>query len=77
VGFSELYLIGLVSLSVIGFERLPKMARLAGFWLGKTRSMPAFAQAEEFRQIFKEQSGLQDDCKGSQGTVPRMGKAEN
>ncbi|MFZ2407337.1 MAG: Sec-independent protein translocase protein TatB [Methylobacter sp.] len=67
VGFSELCLIGLVSLLVIGPERLPKVARLAGFWLGKTRSMVASVkeeiklelQAEELRQIFKEQSGLE------------------
>ncbi|WP_432743219.1 Sec-independent protein translocase protein TatB [Methylobacter sp. G7] len=68
VGFSELCLIGLVSLLVIGPERLPKVARLAGFWLGKTRTMVAAVkeeiklelQAEEMRQIFKEQSGLED-----------------
>jgi sec-independent protein translocase protein TatB len=62
VGFSELCLIGLVSLLVIGPERLPKVARIAGFWLGKTRSMMASVkaeikqelQAEEFRQIVKE-----------------------
>lgn len=69
VGFSELCLIGLVSLLVIGPERLPRVARLAGFWLGKTRSMVASVkeeiklelQAEEMRQLFKEQSGLQQD----------------
>lgn len=68
VGFSELCLIGLVSLLVIGPERLPKVARVAGFWLGKTRSMVASVkeeiklelQAEELRQIFKEQSGLEE-----------------
>jgi len=68
VGFSELFLIALVSLLVIGPERLPKVARLAGFWLGKTRSMVASVkeeiklelQAEELRQIFKEQSGLDE-----------------
>jgi sec-independent protein translocase protein TatB len=68
VGFSELLLIGLVSLLVIGPERLPKVARIAGFWLGKTRSMVASVkeeiklelQAEEMRQIFKEQSDLQN-----------------
>ncbi len=62
VGFSELCLIGLVSLLVIGPERLPKVARIAGFWLGKTRSMMASVkaeikqelQAEEFRQMVKE-----------------------
>ncbi|MEY3807534.1 MAG: twin-arginine translocase subunit TatB [Pseudomonadota bacterium] len=68
VGFSELCLIALVSLLVIGPERLPKVARLAGFWLGKTRGMVASVkeeiklelQAEELRQLFKEQSGLEE-----------------
>ena len=68
VGFSELCLIGLVSLLVIGPEKLPKVARVVGFWLGKTRSMVASVkeeiklelQAEEMRQIFQEQSGLQE-----------------
>jgi sec-independent protein translocase protein TatB len=39
VGFSELVMVGLVALLVIGPERLPKVGRLAGFWLGKSRSM--------------------------------------
>jgi sec-independent protein translocase protein TatB len=68
VGFSELIMVGLVSLLVIGPERLPKVARLAGFWIGKTRSMMASVkaeikqelQAEELRQIFKEQADLQE-----------------
>jgi sec-independent protein translocase protein TatB len=68
VGFSELIMIGLVSLLVIGPERLPKVARLAGFWLGKTRNMVASVkaeitqelQAEELRQIFKEQADLHE-----------------
>jgi sec-independent protein translocase protein TatB len=68
IGFSELVMIGLVSLLVIGPERLPKVARLAGFWLGKTRAMVASVkseikqelQAEELRQIFKEQAELQE-----------------
>jgi len=61
-------MIGLVSLLVIGPERLPKVARLAGFWIGKTRSMVASVkteikqelQAEELRQIMKEQADLQE-----------------
>jgi sec-independent protein translocase protein TatB len=35
LGFSELLVIGLVALVVIGPERLPKVARSAGQWLGK------------------------------------------
>ena len=68
VGFSELIMIGLVSLLVIGPERLPKVARIAGFWIGKTRNIVASVkaeikqelQAEELRQIFKEQADLQE-----------------
>jgi sec-independent protein translocase protein TatB len=35
LGFTELMLIGIVALVVIGPERLPKVARTAGQWLGK------------------------------------------
>lgn len=68
VGFSELVMIGLVSLLVIGPERLPKVARIAGFWLGRTQKMVADfkaeikqeLQAEEIRQALQEQTGLKD-----------------
>lgn len=66
VGFSELLMVGLVALLVIGPERLPKAARVAGLWVGKARRMMAGVQAEihaelqaeEMRQIFREQTGL-------------------
>jgi sec-independent protein translocase protein TatB len=35
LGFSEMMLIGIVALIVIGPERLPKVARTAGQWLGR------------------------------------------
>jgi len=68
IGFSELVMVALVSLLVIGPERLPKAARLAGYWLGKTRAMISSVKAEiqlelraeEMRQIFKEESGLHE-----------------
>ena len=37
VGFSELLLIGLVALIVLGPERLPKAARMAGMWVRRAR----------------------------------------
>lgn len=66
VGFSELVMIGLVSLLVIGPERLPKVARLAGFWIGKSRAMLESVkteihnelQQEELRQLLNEQANL-------------------
>lgn len=68
VGFWELVMVGLVALLVIGPERLPKAARLAGFWVGKTRSMIATVkaeiaeelQAEELRQTLREQADLEE-----------------
>ena len=83
IGFSELCMIGLVALLVIGPERLPKVARLAGFWVGKTRNMIASVKAEireelhaeEMRQIFKEQAGIKefqqilDDVSTTDGSV--------
>ncbi|MCD2449782.1 Sec-independent protein translocase protein TatB [Methylicorpusculum oleiharenae] len=68
VGFWEICMVGLVSLLVIGPERLPKAARIAGYWLGKTRSMVAAVkaeikeelQAEEIRQTLREHASLED-----------------
>jgi len=63
IGFWELCLVGLVSLLVIGPERLPKAARIAGFWVGKARhtldavkiEINQELHAEEMRQIIEEQ----------------------
>lgn len=68
IGFSELCLVALVSLLVIGPERLPKVARIAGFWIGKTRTMLASVKAEireelhaeEIRQALKQESGMKE-----------------
>jgi sec-independent protein translocase protein TatB len=63
VGFWELCLVGLVSLLVIGPEKLPKVARVVGFWLGKMQHMASSVkeelkdelQEEELRQLIREQ----------------------
>ncbi len=63
VGFSELCMVALVSLLVIGPERLPKVARMVGFWLGKMRSISANfraeiqyeLQVEEMKQLLQQQ----------------------
>jgi sec-independent protein translocase protein TatB len=68
VGFWELVMVGLVALLVIGPERLPKAARIAGFWIGKTRSMITVVKAEiaeelhaeELRQTLKERADLEE-----------------
>jgi len=66
VGFFELMLIGVVALLVVGPERLPKLARTAGMWLGKGKQMinsvkADIAQemkAEELKKILEKQEQL-------------------
>jgi sec-independent protein translocase protein TatB len=69
VGFSELMMVGLIALLVIGPERLPKAARIAGFWIGKTRSTIANVKAEikqelhaeEMRQLLHQQQAITEE----------------
>jgi len=37
IGFTELLLVGLVALLVLGPERLPTAARMAGLWIGRLK----------------------------------------
>ncbi|MDA1343789.1 MAG: Sec-independent protein translocase protein TatB [Proteobacteria bacterium] len=68
IGFSELCMVGLVALLVIGPEKLPKVARMAGFWVAKSKRMLASVkqeineefQAEELRQSLKNQTGINE-----------------
>ncbi len=68
VGFSELLMVALVALLVVGPERLPKVARVTGLWLGRARNMmttvkaeiQAELHAEEMRQLIKEQASLNE-----------------
>jgi len=63
VGFFELLLIGVVALLVVGPERLPKLARTAGMWLGRGRrfitsvkeDIDKEIKADELRQILEKQ----------------------
>ena len=38
IGFSEIFLIAVIALIVLGPEKLPKAARFAGFWVNKARA---------------------------------------
>lgn len=54
VGFSELVLILVVALVVVGPERLPKLARTAGLYLGRARRMVAAVKADVQRELAAE-----------------------
>jgi len=54
IGFWELALIGVVALVVVGPERLPALARTAGLWIGKARSMVADVKEDIQREIDRQ-----------------------
>ena len=51
IGFWELAIIGVVALLVIGPERLPRVARTAGLWLGRARRFVSTVKADIDREI--------------------------
>ncbi len=55
-GFSELVMVGMVALLVIGPEKLPKLARLSGYWVGKARSTVASVKAEIRHELYLEET---------------------
>lgn len=38
IGFWELFLIGVVALLVVGPERLPRLVRITGLWIGRANA---------------------------------------
>ncbi len=50
VGFSEILLISVIALVVLGPEKLPRLAAQVGRWMGKARSM-----ARQFREQLEEE----------------------
>ncbi|EMI47987.1 Sec-independent protein translocase protein tatB-like protein [Stenotrophomonas maltophilia AU12-09] len=69
IGFSELLVIAVVALVVLGPERLPKAARFAGLWVRRVRNqwdsvkqeLERELQAEDIkRQMQEVRQGMQD-----------------
>lgn len=46
VGFSELFLLAIIALVVLGPEKLPHAARMAGAWMGRIRRTLISVQAD-------------------------------
>lgn len=55
VGISELFLIGIVALVVLGPERLPKAARFAGLWVRRARAQWYSVKGELEREMAAEE----------------------
>jgi len=90
IGALELVVIGVVALIVLGPERLPKVARTAGFWLGRARraflsvkeEIDREMKAQELKEILRKQaesnpleSILDEDGSVSPKSVPRPGRS--
>ena len=71
VGFQELTLIGLIALIVVGPERLPRMARTIGLWMGKIRyyvgqvksDIDREVRAQELKEMLDKPARELDDLK--------------
>ena len=70
-GFSEMLVIGVIALVVLGPERLPVVARTAGEWVGKAQRFVAQVKSDidretelsELKRIQDEAKALADDNK--------------
>ena len=51
VGFSELLLLAVIGLLVLGPERLPKVARTVGYWAGRARGYVRQMTSELDREV--------------------------
>ena len=85
VGFQEITLIGVIALIVVGPERLPKMARTLGLWMGKIRfyvnqvksDIDREVRAQELKEMLDKPSReLQDVYKVAEETKDALGEAK-
>ncbi|WP_083490828.1 Sec-independent protein translocase protein TatB [Stenotrophomonas humi] len=74
IGFSELLLIAVVALVVLGPERLPKAARFAGLWVRRARNQWDSVKQELERELHAEEikRNLQDVRQSMQQTETEL-----
>lgn len=80
IGFSELFVIAVVALLVLGPERLPKAARFAGLWMRRARAqwyavkseLEHELAAEELKRNLRE---TQDELREAHTRLQREGAA--
>jgi sec-independent protein translocase protein TatB len=84
MGFTEMMLIGIVALIVIGPERLPGVARTAGKYFGRLKRFMTSVKADveqelradELRQILADQQRELDTIKDSMNVVGKAFEKE-
>jgi len=55
IGFWEIIFIAVIALLVVGPERLPRIARTTGLWIGKMRGFVSSVKADIDREIATEE----------------------
>ena len=55
IGFTEIIFIMVIALLVVGPERLPRIARTAGLWVGKMRGFVSSVKADIDRELATEE----------------------
>src|SRR5471030_710210 len=68
VGFSEILLTSAIALIVLGPERLPKVARQVGNWVGRARAMARQLTEQLEREVSAEE--LMKQTKSTNSTAP-------
>ncbi len=83
IGFSEMVVIGLVALIVIGPERLPRVARTLGHLMGRLQRYVADVKADinrevELDELRKMKDSVQQAATGFESSVQsELGKTES
>ena len=80
IGFTELLLVGLVALVVLGPERLPKAARFTGLWVRRARAQWYAVKAEfeneladdELRRSLRDTGQQLRDAREAAGQLLRL-----
>ena len=78
IGFSELLILAVVALVVLGPERLPKAARFAGLWVRRARAQWYSVKSELERDLAAEElrkslHDTQEAMRGFEDSVRRTG----
>ncbi|GAB2510066.1 hypothetical protein GCM10027084_26590 [Pseudoxanthomonas sangjuensis] len=73
IGFTELLVIAVVALVVLGPERLPKAARFAGLWVRRARAQWDSVKGELERELAAEE--LKRSLRQAQDAVREAGQA--
>ncbi len=82
IGFWELFLIAVVALVVVGPERLPKLVRVTGLWVGRANAsfqsirseISRELRAEELKQALNKTVDLDEISMGSDSIESQSSK---